>query len=541
MDRKNILMVTGAVFALLAAAGAEAKVTLPSVLSDGVVLQRELPVRIWGKADPGEKVKVTLAGKSAETKAGADGRWTATLPAMKAGGPYVLTANEATVNDVLLGDIYLCSGQSNMELPVNRVMDKYRAEAMTCNTPQVREFKTPKEYKLHGGADDVPKAVWKPAIPGENGKFGALVWFIGRDLYEHNGHVPVGIVNSSWGGSRIETWLSEDALAEYPVRLNRLRIAEDDEYRKGLGNAERRAQNLWYQVCAQGDPGCTGAERWHSPALDDSDWTATPLLGTEWGTEDGKAVNGSHWLRRHVTLGSDRAGQPAELRLGCIVDADSVWVNGRFVGFTAYQYPPRIYKVPEGVLREGDNVVTVRVVSNSGTPHFVKEKPHKLIYADGTETSLEGDWLHRTGNPMGPTPGVTDFFQTPSALYNGLIAPMVNFPFRGVVWYQGESDVDNRAEYTALLKSLVADWRAKLGNEDLPFYIVELADYLHPSDTRGRAAWQEMRDAQRRAAEETPGVYWIKNGDVGEWNDIHPLDKKTPGTRVAAKIRETAR
>ncbi|MDE6337297.1 MAG: sialate O-acetylesterase, partial [Muribaculaceae bacterium] len=214
------------------------------------------------------------------------------------------------------------------------------------------------------------------------------------------------------------------------------------------------------------------------------------------------------------------------------------WVNGKFVGFTAYQYPPRIYKVPEGVLREGDNVVTVRVVSNGGVPHFVEEKPHKFIFTDGEEISLEGDWLYRTGTPMPPTPGVTDFFQTPTVLYNGLIAPMLNFPFRGVVWYQGESDVDIRNEYTALMKSLMNDWRDKFDDEQLPFFIVELADFLHPSDTYGRKSWQEMREAQRKAADETPEAWWILNGDVGEWNDIHPRDKKTPGTRVAAKILE---
>ncbi len=518
--------------------GVRGEVTLPSVISDGVVFQRNQPIVIRGRGLPGESVKVTLATKSGDSVVGADSTWSVTLPAVEAGGPYTLTANDKTVEDVLVGDLYLCSGQSNMELPVNRVLDFFREEAETYNNPMVREFKTPKEYAFHGARDDVSPAQWKRAVPGVNEQFGALVWFMAHDLYEHNGHVPVGVINSSWGGSRIDAWLSEDALKDYPVREARLRIAEDDTYRNGLEAAERRAQNLWYEVMNQNDPGYRGNDKWNSVALDDSAWPTVSLLGEEWGSRDGKAVNGSHWLRRHVNVASDKAGEPAELRLGCIVDADSVWVNGQFVGFTAYQYPPRIYKVPAGVLKEGDNVVTVRVVSNAGIPHFVEEKPHKFIFSDGSEINLEGDWLYQSGTPMPPTPPVTDFFQTPSVLYNGLISPMLNFPFRGVVWYQGESDVDISDEYASLMKSLMADWREKLNDPDLPFFIVELADFLHPSDIDGRRSWEEMRKAQREAAEQTPKAWWILNGDVGEWNDIHPRDKKTPGMRVAKKIRE---
>lgn len=507
------------------------EVKLPSVISDGVVFQRNAPLKIWGKAAPGEKVAVELGKKKGEAVAASDSCWSVTLPAFKAGGPYVLKVNDKSVQDVLIGDVYLCSGQSNMELPINRVLDLYRDEVAAYSNPNIREFKTPKNYAFHGGRDDVAPAVWKKAQPGESEKFGALVYFIGKELYEKNGHVPVGIVNSSWGGSKIETWLSEEALENYPARLNRLRVVEDDEWRSTLGAAERRAGWLWQKTMDGADKGYKGV-RWERPEADDSDWETVQLLSTDWGKEKGKPVNGSHWMRKHVQLGADKAGKEAELRLGCIVDADSVWVNGKFVGFTSYQYPPRIYKVPAGVLKEGDNVVTVRVVSNAGVPHFVVEKPHKFIFDGGEEVSLEGEWLHKTGAPMPQAPSVTDFFQTPSVLYNGLIAPFVNIPFQGVVWYQGESDVDIRDEYKDMLKTMMGDWRKTFSNESLPFYIVELADFLHPSDTGGRRAWQEMRDAQKGAAEETPGATWIKNGDIGEWNDIHPLNKKTPAQRV---------
>lgn len=521
--------------AMLAGLPVQAEVKLPSVLSEGVVLQRDCPVEIWGTADPGEKVDVRVAGRKASTVAAADGAWCVSLKPVKAGGPYTLEVNDLRVNDVLFGDLYLCSGQSNMELPVSRVLDFYRDDVAAYSNDRIREFKTPKEYAFHGPRADVSPSKWKKAQPGESEKFGALVYFMARELYERNGHVPVGIVNSSWGGSKIETWLSDKAVETYPEMKGRLRLVEDDQYRDLVGKAEDRASYLWYVGMINGDPGYKGTH-WSSPALDDSDWQEAELLGNVWGTFEGKAANGSHWLRRTFSVDAAHASAPAELRLGCIVDADSVWVNGKFVGFTAYQYPPRIYKVPEGLLHEGDNNVTVRVVSNAGTPHFVPEKPHKFIFADGSEISLEGKWRHAMGALMPRQPSRTDFFQNPTTLYNGLIAPMARLPFRGVVWYQGESDVDIRDRYCTLMKSLIADWRDTFEDPQLPFYIVELADFLHPSDTGGRAAWQQMRDAQRQAAEETDRAWWIKNGDVGEWNDIHPRDKKTPGTRTAEAI-----
>ncbi len=518
------------------AVDAAAEVRLPAVLSDGVVLQRDEPVKIWGTASPGEQVDVSLASRKASTTADASGRWTVTLKPVKAGGPYTLKANNAVAEDVLVGDIYLCSGQSNMELPIGRVLDMFADEVAAYENRNIREFKTPKEYAFHGARENVSPAEWKSVTPDKVNSWGALTYFIAKKLYEKNGGVPVGIVNSSWGGSKIETWISEEGLAAWPERLHRLRVNENDAYRDMLSKAERKAQWLWDSTLRATDAGYASPLKWSDPALDDSSWESVELLDDSWGKKAGRAVNGSHWLRRKFTVPASKAGQSAVLRLGCIVDADSAWINGQYVGNITYQYPPRVYKVPAGLLREGENSVVVRVTSYSGAPHVVAEKPHKVLFADGEEISLEGKWLHRLGSRMGQAPAVTDFFQNPTVLYNGLIAPMADLPFRGVVWYQGESDVDINDTYADLMKALISDWRRTFGNQQLPFYIVELADFLHPSNVAGRAEWQKMRDAQRRAADETNGAKWILNSDNGEWNDIHPLDKKTPGTRVAEAI-----
>lgn len=525
----------------IVAADASADVKLPSVLSDGVVLQRDLPVKIWGTASPGERVDVSLASRKATATADAAGRWHVTLDPVKAGGPYTLKANDAVVEDVLMGDIYICSGQSNMELPIGRVLDMFADEVAAYENSNIREFKTPKEYAFHGVRDDVSPAEWKSVTPDKVNSWGALTYFIAKKLYEENGGVPVGVVNSSWGGSKIEAWISEEGITPWPERLHKLRVNGNDGYREMLSKAERKARWLWDSTLRATDAGYASPLKWSSRELDDSSWDSVELLDTSWGKKDGRAVNGSHWLRRTFDVPASKAGRPAVLRLGCIVDADSAWINGRYVGNITYQYPPRIYTVPAGLLHEGKNSVVVRVASYSGVPHVVPEKPHKLLFADGEEISLEGKWRHRIGSRMNQAPTVTDFFQNPTVLYNGMIAPMAGLPFRGVVWYQGESDVDINDEYAALMKALVKDWRKTFDNPQLPFYIVELADFLHPSDVAGRAEWQKLRDAQRRAADETEGVTWILNSDNGEWNDIHPLDKKTPGTRVAEAILKDAK
>ena len=223
------------------------------------------------------------------------------------------------------------------------------------------------------------------------------------------------------------------------------------------------------------------------------------------------------------------------LRLGCIVDADSVYVNGVFVGTTSYQYPPRIYNVPAGVLKEGKNNVTVRLFSQNGQGHFVAEKPYCLILGD-ERIDLTGNWRYNRGAAMTPGPGMVFYCYKPTVLYNAMIHPLINVPVSGVVWYQGESNVSRRNEYASLLETMMANWRDSMNNPELPFYIVELADFLHSSDKRGRASWAEMRKQQAKAAEDTPNAYLIPNSDLGEWNDIHPLNKKTLGNRVVKAV-----
>lgn len=503
------------------------EVHLPAIYCDGVVLQRDMPIPVWGKATPGANITISMGKATTSANVSGDSCFYATLPPFGAGGPYTLTVDDRKVNDVLIGDVYLTSGQSNMEFELGRILDLFSDEVATYSNPNIREFKTARECGFHGPCTDTGKSVWKKATPGESENWAGITYFMGKELFANNGGIPVGIINSSWGGTNIEDWISADSIARYPERYIRYRLAQDDKYRQMVSDTEKRARKAWQRTLMETDNGYRNNLHWGD----------TELLSDNWGSDIyGKPINGSHWLSRYFDVPADKAGLAAELRLGCIVDADSVWINGHFVGTTTYKYPTRIYTIPSEVLKAGSNTITVRVVSKSDIPHVVPEKAYKIIYPDGSETSLEGTWQHALGSRMPQAPAATKWHHTPSVIYNRMIAPLARIPVRGVVWYQGESDIDIRHEYAELLKTLIRNWRDTFNNPTLPFYIIELADYLHPDDKAGRAAWQQMRDAQRQAADETENATWIRNGDVGEWNDLHPLDKKTPGTRVARAI-----
>lgn len=527
--RRNIIAVL-AIF-LAAAAGADAEVRLPSILTDGMVLQRGEPITVWGWADPGEEVPVLWQENEYRTRADAEGRWEVRLPECTAGGPYTMTVADKVLKDILIGDVFLCTGQSNMELPIRRVTDMFAEEVASYENPMIRQYIVPDTYNFIAPQEDTPESQWKGCTQENVMEFSALGYFYAKEIYASTG-VPVGIVNCCWGGTPVQAWTSEESLKDYPKYINEKRLYEDPGYCQRIKKLEGENFHRWNSTLFAGDPGMQEAVRWYEYGLDDSGWKEVDMFSRDWGNDGVRPAAGSHWLRKDVDIPSGWAGKEAVIRLGCIVDADSVYVNGHFVGTTGYQYPPRIYRIPAGVLKEGSNNVTVRIISNGGQPHFVPEKPYKII-CGGEETSLEGKWKYRQGAPMPSAPSMMFFCYKPVCLYNAMIHPLKNLEFTGVLWYQGESNVDNRYEYADLLTRMIGCWRETFEDSTLPFYIVELADFLHKDDVRGRRSWAEMRVQQAKAVEMNANTRLIPNSDLGEWNDIHPLDKKTLGKRAA--------
>lgn len=536
MEIKNYLCGILLAFLMLAGYESRAEVKLPVLIANGMVLQRDTQVKIWGWAAPGEEVRLTFMRKKYRTEADAAGEWMIVLPEMKAGGPYIMHINDKEIKNILIGEVWVCSGQSNMELPVRRVMDRFAEEVRADVYPAIRHLKVPLAYDFHRPQSDLPSTAWKELNPENALDFSAVAYFFAKDYYRRTG-IPVGLINASVGGSPAEAWISEEKLAAFPRYLNELEMCRDDRYVAEVKQMDRKNQQAWNGALYQADAGLKGKVKWYEDELDDSDWMQTTLFDPSWQTADGIPANGSLWFRKHFTLTSGQARQKAVLRLGCIVDADSVFVNGHFVGTVAYQYPPRIYEIPEGILREGDNQLTVRLISYSGKPSFVADKPY-LIRIGQEEIGLEGEWKYKVGTYMPALAGTTFFHYKPVGLYQAMIAPLLNYPVAGVLWYQGESNTGRAGEYEKLLTTLIGDWREKWQQPELPFVIIQLANFMQPRPYPVESGWAMVREAQRLVAQKQPAVGLATAIDLGEWNDIHPLEKRELGRRISLQAQQ---
>ena len=510
------------------------QVRLPRLISDGMVLQRETPLKLWGWAAPGEKVSLAFNQKQYTATADKEGKWWVQLPPQKAGGPHQLlfsASNTLAVRDVLFGDVWLCSGQSNMELTLERVRYKYPQEVASANNPSIRQFEVPDRYNFQKKEEDLPAGQWLTATPHNILRFSAVGYFFAEELYRTY-KVPIGLINAALGGSPAEAWISEEALKAFPVHYTEAQKFKDPALISQIEAKDRSAQASWSSRLYGADEGVKGS--WANPSLDESGWEQTSIPGY-WQGGALKGVNGAVWFRRDVTLTKEQAEQAGVIQLGRIVDADSVYINGRFLGTTSYQYPPRRYTIPAGVLKEGKNNLTVRVISNGGTGGFVPDKPYELQVGKDV-IDLTGPWKYRIGARMEPMPGQTFVRWKPTGLFNAMIAPLTNYAIKGVAWYQGESNAGNPGEYPALMKALITDWRTHWNGKNLPFLLVQLPNFMEPKTQPGESNWAALRQAQLQTLA-VPNTALAVTIDLGEWNDIHPLTKLDVGKRLALQAK----
>ena len=537
---------------------AQAKVQLPQLFQSGMVLQRGKPIPVWGRADANEKVTVLWQKKQYTTVADAQGHWRIDLPKTKAGGPYVLEISGEgqevrEITDVLVGDVWLCSGQSNIDVTIERVYPQYTDEIDAFDNNQVRLFRVQNEANTHGVQDDIrPTAInWKPLTKQNAWLFSAVGSFLGKRMNEKN-HVPQGIIVNSWGGTPIEAWISADSLRrDYPLAVEKTRFYQDDEFVKAQQRANQCANDRWFQLLNEKDPGV----QQHFTALDfdDSSWHEVNQYSMEWAKSAGRGIVGSIWLRQHVHIDKAHAGQPARLLLGTLFDADYTYLNGQEIGRTYYQYPPRRYDIPAGMLREGDNVITVRFVNKYGTAHFIEEKPYLLAFGDDRFSQnpmpkdvilLSDRWRHHAGAEMMPCPSSDVSLQNmATTLYNAVLYPLATYALSGVVWYQGESNTGNPGPYADLLRKMMGCWRDCWQDPQMPFCIVQLANYdgrqqtgnpqpIMPQDNPMNSNWARLREAQRLVAKADPYAELAVINDLGETVDIHPLRKKEVAERI---------
>ena len=505
--------------ALLLAMGSQpvmAKVRLPKLVSDKMVLQRDTDLKIWGWADTGEKVTVRLQGNYYETEADKNGNWEVTLPPQQAGGPYLLEVNEIVIRDVLVGDVWLCSGQSNQETPIHRLTEMF-PEINVSNNHMIRHYKVPTQDIKETLAEEIAgNAVWHSGVASEVMNWTALAYFYAQEAYAKT-KVPQGMLVSSLGGSAIESWVSQEHLKEFP------RLVLDKEALELMNQASKDQ----------------GEGKWNQLNWDDSDWETMQMPGT-W-RENGVNVRGTVWLRKNFEIPEAMEGRHARLAMGTLVHNDAVFVNGVYVGSTGYEYPPRRYQIPAGVLRKGKNTIAVRLNAPAGNGEFIKDKPYKII-GDAAEIDLTGTWKYKVGLDLAEVSKYAERLKNRqsvgSGLYNGMIYPIRHYRVKGAIWYQGESNAGRSHEYGALVSALITNWRELWQKPELPFLLVQLPNFMEKHEKPTDSGWARIREAQLNTFKTTPNTALAVTYDVGEWNDIHPLNKKAVAQRLFLGARK---
>ncbi len=513
-------------------------VDLPRLFSDGMVVQRDQPVQVWGRAAAGARIAVSFAGDAAITaQADEAGRWSLELPARTAGGPYVMRIDDGTqprvLQDVLVGDVWLASGQSNMEWPIAQAANP-DAEIARATDPQIRHFKIPKSW---AGApqDQLAGGEWVASSPQAAPTFSAVAHFFARELRKATG-VPIGIIDSTWGGSRIEAWmdapsqgLDDQALAR---QADTLRASDEQALAQTRRNLAR------WPTLPVDDAG------WQAAKLETSAWTpiTVPSLweATGWNGMDGVA-----WYRTTFTLTADEAAAGVVLGVGRIDDSDTTWVNGTQVGETRMRYnQPRRYVVPATALRKGVNHVAVRVSDFGGGGGIHGEAAEVFVQPQGGAPRALADWVFRPSRVSVAL--VDDKNQHPALLYNAMIHPLQPYALRGVIWYQGESNANTvadalryRRQFPALIEQWRSQWRTQWDAPSLPFLWVQLANFSSGVDKGDASPWATLREAQSMTLW-IPGTAQAVAIDIGDPADIHPLNKQEVGRRLALGARHVA-
>ena len=516
------LLIAGVWFPGLGMPGqkALAAVSLPNLYSDHMVLQRDRPVPLHGTATPGQAVVVTLGLTGAQpiwhesAQADATGAWTVTLPSTHAGGPYTLTFaadNTIALSDVEFGEVWLCSGQSNMAFTLSSAKNA-DAEIAAADHPDVRFYRSPFSARIRPGADTITGA-WRRCTPDDVSDLSAVAYFYARDLAAQL-KVPVGVIVSAVGATSITSWENQEALTANPDlhALDAQLVTRQPDY-----------------------PPAVDATGWETPAFSDATWT-TVDVPTGWGqTRPGPVtLVGAYWIRHEVTIPESWTGKALTLNFGPIDDGDTTYFNGTVVGHMDTDTPndwkiPRQYSVPGNLCVTGRAVIAVRITNQLGdggilgTPDLMSLAP-----ADGSAPaiSLAGAWRYQVEDRY-PPQGI------PTTLYNAMIAPWTAFPVRGVVWYQGEQDTGNGRAYHTLLLGLISGWRAAWHQDDLHFLVVQLPNFKAQLADPGESQWAELRQAQAQAVAETPGTALTVTIDLGEAGNIHPKDKQDVGARLA--------
>jgi sialate O-acetylesterase len=538
--RMVLSWMTGSTLAL-ASPGALADAAAPGrllheVFGDHAVLQRDRPIPVWGEAAAGDGITVTMGAATLETRADFGGHWRAALPALPAGGPFTLSVHtqsgrSQSIADVLVGDVYLCSGQSNMELGVARSLNA-AGEIAAAKSDTIRLMSIAHVSSATPLAHFQTPVAWTSVSPDTIGEFSAVCYYFAREL-QKSVPVPLGLIHSSWGGSRIEPWLSDAglrAVGGFDARLDLLRMYASDP-KVGNGRLGELWEH-WWREGAHSTPWKDSGATWRAVPEPMRDWKT-------WGVPELNNHDGMVWFRRSVILTAQQAAAAATLNLGAIDEVDETWVNGRPIANSFGYATARSYAVPSGMLHAGENSIVVNVLSTWGAAGmYGPPQDMALRFSDGSVAELGGQWRYQVvpeslglppRAPWDPVGGV-------SSIHNAMIAPLLPYGLKGVLWYQGESNDADAAQYQGLLAALMHDWRREFGAE-ISFLIVELPNFGNPSIAPAASSWANLREAQRRAVLSDANAALAVTIDVGDARELHPPNKQAVGQRLARAAR----
>jgi sialate O-acetylesterase len=521
---------------------------IASLFTNGMVLQQGIPVPIWGSASPSSTITVRFAGQHVSGTVDSDGRWMVRLASLTANAaPAVLEVissdgSKITLTDILVGEVWVCSGQSNMEWPLTGTLNGGE-EIMRAHCPDIRLFTVP-QRPSGTPQSEISGAAWRACSPETASNFSAVAYYFARELQSRL-NLPIGLIHTSWGGTPAEAWTPWDALLENPVTRGIVEIFERD-----LPHMAERRENWQQDFNAleekTRDKGNTKySEGWAGLEEPTGAWADMDLPGT-WQSR-GLNHSGIVWFRKTIEIPEAWAGRDLQLAIGATDKSDTTYFNNEQVGSITMAERAdswshlRTYTVPGKLVKAGRNVIAVRVHSDkyaggmTGPTEFMK-----ITCPDCTGHAaipLAGTWRYAVEADYGllqlpQEPVSAEHFKAPSALFNGMIFPLLAFAIRGAIWYQGESNADRAAQYRDLFPVLIRNWREAWGQGDFPFYFVQLANYMarreHPTESR----WAELREAQTMALA-LPNTGMAVAIDIGEADDIHPRNKKDVGLRLA--------
>ena len=503
------------------------------LFSDHAVLQRGIALPVWGTADPGGILEVTLAGNTQTVETDAEGKWQAEFPEMEASGPHELRieGGDTTIvlQNILIGDVWLASGQSNMEWPLSAQVDNYEQEIAEADYPQIRLF-TVERNTSYEPLENLDEGNWQVTTPETIGNFSAVAYFFGREIHQEIG-VPIGLINSTWGGTPAEAWTSEASLAsmqEFEEELQQ--IEQQLQTDPSQTDVELRKVRDSLLLAARNQMGENAL-----PNLNTEDW-AEMNLPTNWEAAGLSSYDGIVWFQKEIDIPQAYADQNMTLHLGQIDDADITWINGEKIGQTNSYSPYRAYEIPASAVQAGENTLTVRVQDTGGDGGLRGPAEEMYLEQDGErlDVELSGSWKYEATQQL---PQVDRFPSEPAILYNAMINPLIPYKIRGVIWYQGESNAARAEQYQTLFPLLIEDWRAQWGEGDFPFLFVQLANFI--TGPPGNTNWAELREAQTMALDlDNTGM--AVTIDIGDSLDIHPRNKQDVGRRLALAALKVA-